>query len=341
MKRRVFCLFLVLLLCAATVLPTAADAYIPPERQSGFDMNYAYTENGTCKALNTFLSNFAEVGLREFSENTSNEDLIAAVLKHLELNAGYYPLYVTAITGPDNAPYMRITGSYFENRMKYLFNKDIAAADCAGYKDGYIEVTADHFGGPIQVFASVYDCHLMDGDVYEVYFDVLQVDTDFSGWYTTAYSNLPWNNLSTLGTGTALIRYAGGKTNDTISTTDFSLVALDMDVVNVPCAGPNLAFQQTIETTPPTQPAPPPETEIPTEAQTEETTAPTEKKEVRPTRSNTEKEDLEDAADDAESSSTSESEISLTLVLVIILVAAVVLLALLLIVIFIIKKRQS
>ena len=51
MKRKLVALLLALALFAAIPFTAAADAYIPPEPVEGFDMNYAYMENGNCKAL--------------------------------------------------------------------------------------------------------------------------------------------------------------------------------------------------------------------------------------------------------------------------------------------------
>lgn len=334
MKRRLISLLLVLLLCSVIPLSAAADAYIPPERIDGFDMNYAYMEDGTCKALNVFVSNFAEVGIPAFSEDTPHTHLIAAVLKHLELNAQYYPAYVTQITADDGSPFMRISGEFFEERMEHLFGIYIPATECPGYADGYIEVSADHFGGPIQVFASVYGCYPMGGDVYEVMFDVFRIDTDFSGWYTTAYGNLPWDNLTTLGTGTAIVKYPGGKTNESISTSDFTLLDLQMDVKDLPCRGANVPYGYE-EPTEPAETAAPTEAEPETEAPTEPSSVPETEPETKPAFRN-EKEEEEEQENPVDA----DAEISISLVLIILLVVAVVLLALLIIVFLIIKKKQ-
>lgn len=332
MKRKLLALLLSFLLIFSLALGASADAYIPPEQGEGFDMNYAYMENGKCKALNTFLSNFAEVGIWEFAADTPDDALIAAVLKHIELNADYYSANVSQFTGEDGKPYMRIVGSFFEQRMAYLFGRNISASDCPGYQDGYIEVTADHFGGPIQVFASVYACFPMGINVYEVRFDVLRIDRDFSGWYTTAYPNLPWDNLTTLGSGSAIIQYAGDKYYDTISSSDFSLLELKMEVEDLPCRGANVPFGYV-------EPTQPPETQAPTEPQTEPATeevteAPTES----PVRPQQEKEDLGEDEDEPEKSA--EDGIDIGLVLVIILVGAVVLLALILLFFLVLTKKK-
>lgn len=339
MKRRLISLLLVLILCAGLPLSAAADAYIPPERIEGFDMNYAYMEDGNCKALNTFMSNFAEIALKEYTEGLSDAKLYAAVLKHLELNAGYYGGSVTKFTGEDGKTYMRVDGDFFEERMAYLFDRSVSAEDCPGYNDGYIEVSAAHFGGPIQVFANVYGCYPVDDDLYEVYFDVFRVDKDFSGWYTTAYANLPWDNLTSLGFGCAYVRYAGGKTNETILTSDFTLVELTLDAEGIPCQGANLPYEGVEQTQPPETQAP---TEAPTEAETQAPTKPEKEEKVPDTQRET-KPAREEKDDEPEKELEEEpdfADVDITLVLVIILVAAVVLLSLILIVALLTKKKK-
>ena len=353
MKRRIFVLLLAVLLLGNLALSAAADAYIPPDEGEYFDMCSAYMVNGTCKALNTFLSNFVEMGLAEYSSETTDEELIPAVLKHMELNARYYPKYVKKVT-KDGAPYMQITGSHFEERAEHLFGRTISATECPGYDNGKITVSADHYDGPIQVFASVYDCLSLGDELYRVSFDVLRIDKDFSGWYTTAYPNLPWDKLTTLGSGTALVVYGGGKDNDTISTSDFTLVGFEMDAKGIPCMGENLPLGYTEPTEAPTVPE---EDildggfDIAVEAETEDTPeegildggfdiaveAETEDAPETPTFRN-EKEFEEEEDEEKEPVS---DPINITTVLIIILVAAVVLLALLLIVILLVKKKRS
>lgn len=333
--RKILALLLAVLLLVGLALSVSADAYIPPERVEGFDMNYAYMENGACKALNTFISNFAEMGLKEFSPDATDEEVIPAVLKHLELNARFYPKYVKKVTRDGN-PYMQISGSYFEQRAEFLFGRTISASECPGYQDGNIIVSADHYDGPIQVFASVYGCYPAGDGLYDVYFEVFRIDKDFSGWYTTAYSNLPWDNLTSLGNGNALIAYAGGKTEDTISTSDFTLVEFSMDAEGIPCQGANLPEDYIAPTEAPTQPV----TEAPTQPETEAPTEPvTEEPTQKPTFRN--EKEIEPEEEEDEEPTTVSGPINITMVLIIILVAAVVLLALLLIVILLVKKKQS
>lgn len=335
MKRKIFALLLAVLLVGNLSLSATADAYIPPEEEVvvGFDMSRAFMKNGTCKALNTYLSNFVEVGLQEYASSDPEDSVIPAVLKHLELNSGYYPKYVKKSTGEDGKPYMRIAGSFFEERAEHLFGKNLSAKDCPGYEDGYIVVSADHFGGPIQVFGSVYDCYHMEGDIYKVYFEAFRIDKDFSGWYSTAHSNLPTEKLTSLGYGHALVRYAGGKTNSNISTSDFSLAEFSMDAEGIPCQGANLPYGYVEPTEPPTEPP----TEAPTEAETEApTNAPAETEPEKPTLRNEKDDEEEEAFESAD-----DTPININNVLIIILVVAVALLALLLIVILLIRKKHS
>lgn len=334
-KQRLFALVLVLVLLGSLSLSASADAYIPPERIDGFDMNYAYMENGTCSALNTFLSNFVEMNMKSYSQDTRDEAVIAHVLKHLEINAGYYPADVKKTTGDDGKTYMKISESIFEKRMQRLFGKPIPAAQCPGYENGTITVTADHFGGPITVFASVYGCYPMGGDVYEVLFEAYRVDVDFSGWYSTAFTNLPWEKLTLLGGGSALIKYAGGKTDDTISTADFSLIEFTMEADGIPCTGANVPYNSTEETQPPeTEAVTEPETAPETEPATEPETMP--EKETLP---ENRKKDMDEEEEKAVSNNAQPQ--NFTMILVIILVGAVVLLALILLFFFVILKKRG
>lgn len=350
MKRKLLALLLALLLCLTAPLSVAADAYIPPETpvSSGYDILNAHKRNGTCKALNTFLSNFVEIALNSYDSHTSDSKVIAAVLKHIEINANYYSGSMSKFTGDDGKTYMKISESLFNKRMAALFGRNLSAHDCPGYDDGYITVTAEHYGGPIQVFASVYDVCIMGDGVYDVYFDVYFINKDFSGWYTTAHDNLPTGNLTHLGSGNAIIQYDGGETEDSISTSDFGLVEFTMDAEGIPCQGANVPYGYV-------EPTLPPETEAPTEVETApETEAPAEEEPEqvqKPTKDNR-KEDIdeEDEDKDEEDDSRKASDrdrknkasfsFDTQTVLIIILVAAVVLFAVVVIVFIIVKKKQ-
>ena len=262
MKRKIFALMLAVLMVTTLSFTAAADAYIPPEEPVyGYDILSAHQYNGTCKPLNTFLSNFVEMGLENYYLDSSDEEVIACILKHIELNANYYSGNVSSFTGDDGKTYMRIDGSFFESRMQRLFGRSISARECPGYEDGSIIVTADHFGGPIEVIANVNSCYEAGGGLYEIFFDVYFIHTDFSGWYTTAYYNLPLDNLTHRGTGRAIVSYAGGQTTESISTSHFSLVEWQMDAWGIATPGDNLPYGYVEETLPP-------ETEAPTEAET-------------------------------------------------------------------------
>lgn len=240
MKRRILALVLALLLCAAFPICASADAYIPPAYSPPYDITSAHWDNGTCSALNTFLSNFVEVNLQDYTAASDDSVTIAAVLKHLELNAASFSSDVKKVTQEDGSVYMRITKSVFERRMERLFGKEIPASACPGYEDGSILVSADHFGGPIQVFASVYECNEYGDDLYQVFFDAYYVNEDFSGWYRTAHDNLPQGKITEIGSGVALVRYDGGETVDSIATSDFSLEEFTLNADHVPCGGANL-----------------------------------------------------------------------------------------------------
>lgn len=347
MKRKLLALLLALVLCLTVPLSVAADAYIPPEEPapSGYDILNAHKKNGTCKALNTFLSNFAEIALRAYGSATPDEAVISAVLKHIEINADYYSGSMSKFTGDDGKTYMKVSESLFNKRMQALFGRSISASACPGYDDGYITVTADHYGGPIQVFASVYDVYVMGDGVYDVYFDVYFINKDFSGWYTTAHDNLPTEKLSLLGSGAAIVGYDGGETEDSISTSDFSLLEYFMTAEGIPCQGANLPYgyvEETLppETEPPTEPETEPETEAPTEAEDEVLPAPKEENKKEDMDEDEEEEEDDRNPSDRDRKNKTSFSFDTQTILIIILVAAVVLFAVVVIAFIIVKKKQ-
>lgn len=265
MKRKIVAFLLVVLLCAATVLSASADAYIPPESTAAsYNILSAHEKDGRCKALNTFISNFVEAGMLHYKDFAPESDLIAVVLKHIELNADLYS-GVKKVEGDDGKIYMKISEDLFDTRMDRLFDRDIPASACPGYEDGSILVSARHYNGPIRVFGSVYDCSQVEEGVYRVSFNAYLVNEDFSGWYKTAHDNLPQEKLSLLGSGTALVEYDGGETVDSISTADFTLLEYDLDAKGIPCTDSNLPYG--VEETQPSTESP---TEEATQAPTEE-----------------------------------------------------------------------
>lgn len=276
MKRRIVSCLLAVLILSANVLCASADAFIPPE-YIDYDITTAHTEDGSCYALNVFLSNFVEIGLESYDKNTTDSQLMAAVLKHLEINAAFFSDDVSQVNGDDGKSYMRVTESIFNTRMQKLFGRSIPASNCPGYEDGSILVSAEHFSGPIQVFASVYRCEKESDGIYRAYFDAYLVNEDFSGWHRTANRNLPAEKLTLLGRGEALVGYTGSHSLSSISTSDFALVQWSMEAEGIPCAGANLPYG--VEPTEPPTEAPSelptePATEAPTQAPTEAPTLP-------------------------------------------------------------------
>lgn len=272
MKRKLVAVLLVLLILSANVLCVSADAFIPPV-EVPYDILGAYLDNDSCYALNVFLSNFVEVGLENYDQSTSDSQLIAAVLKHLEMNAKYFSGDVTRVDGNDGKTYMSVTEDIFNTRMQKLFGKKIPVSVCPGYENGSILVSADHFDGPIQVFASVYFCQRESDGVYRAFFNAYYVNQDFSGWHSTANRYLPTEKLTQLGKGEAVIRYTDYDTVSSISTSDFTLLEWSMDAEGIPCAGANLPYGVE-ETEPPTEAPTAAPTDAPTEAPTQPETVP-------------------------------------------------------------------
>lgn len=319
MKRRTVSLLLAVLILSANVLCASADAFIPPE-YTGYDITTAHTEDGNCYALNVFLSNFVEIGLEKYDETTTDSEMMAAVLKHLEINAAFFSDDVSQVNGADGKTYMRVSESIFNTRMQKLFGRSIPASNCPGYEDGSILVSAAHFGGPIQVFASVYRCEKESDGIYRAYFDAYFVNQDFSGWHRTANRNLPAEKLTLLGKGEALVSYTAYDTLSSIASSSFSLVELSLDAQGIPCAGANLPYGVE-ETEPPT--------EAPTEAPTEPETVPQTQQETEPVQTTPEK-------DFSESPDSGTGAGPLTLIIVLVLVVAILALV---IILLLIKKK--
>ena len=335
MKRKIFALVLAVLMAAMLPLQASADAYIPPEpADNEYDILTAHEHNGTCKPLNTYLSNFAEMGRRKYYLDTPDEDVAACILKHIELNAKYYPSDVSSRTLDDGKTYMVISDDLFQSRAAHLFGRDIPAESCPGYEDGYITVSADHYGGPIDIIANVNACYWAGGDLYEVFFDIYYIQTDFTGWYTTSYKNLPMDNLTHRGTGRAIVSYAGGETEDSISTSDFSLVEWEMDAWGIAGPGDNLPYGYVEQTEPPmvVDPMAEPETEAPTEAETLPETQP--ETEPAPTIA------PENQKDDLPAEAESAGGVSST-ILIIALVCIAVLLAVVILLLIALKKKKN
>lgn len=337
MKRKLFALILALLLCIGTALSASADAYVEPPYSPPYDILQAHESNGRCSPLNTFLSNFVEVGMQHYDSSTPDSDVIAAVLKHLELNAKSFSGDMKKVDGDDGKTYMRISASLFERRMDRLFDRDIPASVCDGYEDGNILVSAAHYNGPIEVFASVYECTKYAEDEYQAKFDVYFVNEDFSGWYKTAHDNLPLNKLTKLGSGIAVVDYDGGETVDSISTSDFSLVSFSMDAEGIPCAGANLPYgveeTQPPETTEaPILIMPQPETQPQTQPQTEP-----EAPQITKPQFHSEEKDLDDPVEETGGFDFGISP--LVLILIILLVISLSVVALVVILLVVRKKK--
>lgn len=330
MKRKLLSLVMALLLCASSVLCASADAYIPSDPY--YDILSAHESNGTCSVLNTFLSNFVETGMTHYTQNSPASVVYETVLKHLEVNAQSFS-DVKKVNGDDGRTYMKVSEKFFRQRMERLFGQDLPVSNCPGYEDGSILVTASHYGGPIQVFASVYDCEWEYDDVYRVWFDAYLVEEDFSGWYRTTHYELPEEKLSLLGRGEALVTYYGGESVSSISTADFRLVEYSLQLEEpVPCAGANLPYGVE-ETEPPTETPTEEPAEAPTAAQTEPETKPQTAPETQP-----ETKPLPTPSVDVQEKDSSSGTGSGMLIIIIVLVLVIAVLSLV-IILLVFKKK--
>lgn len=335
--RKILSLALALVLCAVLVVPAGADAWIPPDDHFNYYVQSLPYNSGSCAALNAFLSNYAEANLQHYDSETSDAAVNAMVLKHLELNAGLFGNQVAKVVGEDGRIYMKIAAECFEDRMWKMFDRSIPAQACPGYEDGYITVTAENFGGPIQVFASARDCVYLGNYVYQVWFDVFYVNQNFSNWYGTCYNDLPINKLSHMGSGEALFRFDGSTEQSGFTSTDFSLAWFDMDAPGIPCTNANEPYMPAPQTEP-TQP-PAAETEPPV-AETEPPISETETSEPEQTKATQPKDDRDDRSPyRVPDMGIQWGRISRALVLIAVLVVAIAVIALVIILLLFRRRR--
>ena len=262
---------LVLLLCLAVMLPMTAraDAWIPPDNNYNEDLMYFMLYGGNCYGFNAFLSNYAEANVRFFDADSSDEEAMQHLLKHIELNAKLFGSQVSQFTGEDGKPYMRVAESLLQTRMQALFGRTVDFTTHPGYQDGTVVVSAEHYDGPIEDFATANHIDYLGDGVYIVYFQVFKVTGTLDNWYGTYYYELPDDQVKELGTGTATFYYVGSDENTNYRSTDFALISFSMDARGIGCTTPNVPYGAAEPTIP--------ETEAPTEttAPAMETTEPT------------------------------------------------------------------
>lgn len=316
----VLCILMSLTICAN------ADMWLPPDE----DYNMAVVEmaftNNACGGINTFLSNYVEADLSYFDSTASDATAIAKTIKHLELNANLFGDKISRFIGDDGQAYMRVSGSLLEERVRLLFNRYIDATEHAGYSDGDVIVSADNYGGPIQVFASATDTSYVGDRTYVVYFDVYKVTGSFSNWYRTCFLNLPEEGLQYLGSGSAKVRYNGDNDATEFYSTDFTLKVFKMEVEGIPCTEPNLPYI----------------TEEPTVPATEAPTEPVQTIETEPAVQETESQDTvqtEPVEEDQQEGSENKDKGDLKLVILVLLVISCSVLAFL-IVLLVFKRRK-
>ena len=225
--KKLLCLTLVLLLCSALVLPAAADVWFPLDDEVNQNLVDSPENDGGCYALNVFLSNYAETQLLYFDEQSTVEDAFPALLKHFELNPGAYEGSVASFVGADGQTYMKIDGEKFESRMLDLFCLSISAADCPGYEDGYIVVSAENYGAPLTVYASAVSCSIIGHNQYFVTFEIYQTDSGVSDKYAIANCNLPDDRDELIGEGVARFYYYGSTEETEFHPYDFILAEYD------------------------------------------------------------------------------------------------------------------
>ena len=266
--KKLFCILAVLLLLSVMAPAAYADAWFPAED----DMNEAlisspYT-NGDCYALNVFLSNYAEMAMKDIDANTPLNSCISGLLKHFELNPTVYPNDVTSFLASDGSRYMQISGSKYEERMWDLFGRSASATDHPGYSNGVITVSAENYGAALTVYASAVSCYIMGENLYSVEFEIYNcTDSSFKGRYETANCNLPENRGTRIATGNALFYFYGGAAVTSFQVSDFTLMQYTLWEVTgeFPYTNNNRPYESSPVTEEPTQA----ETQQPSASQSE------------------------------------------------------------------------
>lgn len=271
--KRILTLVLALLLMAAMPMAARADAWIPPDSMANLYLVSVFYDYNECAALNYFVSNYVEANLEDYwPDSSENEVAIAGTLKHFELNAGLYPDDVSSFIGEDGKTYMKITAGKFEERIRQLYRREIAARDCPGYEDGYIVVSAENYGEVIRVVGIACECSYLGEGKYKLGFRVYYIPEGVSDQYTLTCAAMDERGYRVLGDGMATFYFAD-PSRTAFRSADFQLTSFWMGVEGIPCTNPNLPMPQP---EPPTEETTEATTEPTTEATTEATTEPTE-----------------------------------------------------------------
>jgi len=277
--KRIVPLLLVMCLIISLSLVARADMWVPPDENYNHYLVDLPNQDGKCKALNSFLSNYVEANVSEWDTNASDQYVMDKVIKHLELNASLFPNDISAYTDADGRTCLRISEELFEKRVRILFNREIDASSHPGYQDHAIYVTAPDYGTMIRIFASANYVSYQGNEVNVVHFDIFLAPDSASNYYGISSSNISNYDLEQIGTGTAIVQFTGKPDQTDFRSTDFQLISYYMDAEGIPCTNPNAACPPPAETVPDTQPTvpttAPAETEPPTEPATEAETEPT------------------------------------------------------------------
>ena len=271
--KRILTLVMALLLMAAMPMTARADAWIPPDSMANLYLVSVYYDYNDCTALNYFISNYVEANLKEYQTDSSEDAVaIAGVLKHFELNAGLYPNDVSSFIGEDGKTYMKIAAGKFEDRVRQLYRREIAARDCPGYEDGHIQVSAENYGAAIRVVGIASNCSYLGDGNYKLGFRVYYIPEGVSDQYGLTCGAMDARGYQVLGEG-VLTFYFGDPTRTAFRSSDFQLTYFWMNAEGIPCTNPNVPMTRP---EPPTEDTTPATTEAPTEETTEVTTEPTE-----------------------------------------------------------------
>ncbi len=263
--KRMMLLVLAVLLAAALPLNAAADAWIPPDTEANSylqGLNYYYND---CFGLNAFVSNYVEANVKEFEvSETSDDAAIAATMKHFELNARLFSEDISSFVGDDGKTYMKIAAAKFEERLRIMYGRKIAAEDCPGYQDGYIIVSAENYNTAIQVLGIVSSCVSWGDGYYYAEFQVYYVPEGVDDHYGRSCAELEEAGYQVLGGGNVVF-YHGDPRAISFRAADFQLQSFYMYAEGIPCTNRNLPMNQQED---PTEAA----TEATAEAATDATT---------------------------------------------------------------------
>jgi|GEM_PF-3182968 len=265
--RRGLTLLTAAVLSLTLAVPALADAWVPPDNNVNYyllDAPWAM-EDTNRRTLNIFVSNYCEAGLLAYNSiaDDARTQAMTTALKHIELNGLAEDVYTE-----NGKTVMKVNGKKFSSVCDRLFDMDIKASSCPGYRDGAIYVTADNYKPEPHIIAAVHYCDYLGNGNYTLNFTVFRGASSVADYYKVEHYELEENSdLVEVGSGTASLYYMG-----TAST--FKVEDLELRTISV--AGcdrsdiPYLTANDPVAAQDQPEPEPPEPAEDPAEAPAED-----------------------------------------------------------------------